>query len=345
MLEFGSDFHYISGFQGKDNTLNDFYPHANYYADGRQALIQLYHSQGWQRLWVPEYFCYEVVESLKQAGLDLRFYTDWPSYHSDSETLDAIHRHGHFKPKDAVLRVNYFGTRSYRNSERLPVAIVEDHTHDLIGSWALHSTADWCIASLRKTLPIPEGGILWSPLELPLPETSCEYAKNEEIAAIRWEAMKLKADYLAGENIEKETFRSGFINTEDYFDSAPVCSLDSSSQEFLEAFNVREWYGRKRDNWNLLRDIRKDGVHVLLPEDTDGYPFSLILLFDFLEERDRVRKALIDNKVYPAVLWNIPAPTEGEIFQFSRGMLSIHCDGRYSSDDILQLKSIIESVL
>ena len=345
MIEFGSDFHYISGFNDSVNTLHDFYPHANYYADGRQALIHLYQSQGWQRLWVPEYFCYEVVESLKQAGLDLRFYADWPGYHNDSETLDAIHRHDHFKPCDAVLRVNYFGTRSYRNSERLPVAVVEDHTHDLIGNWALHSTADWCIASLRKTLPIPEGGILWSPLRLPLPEAPEKSEKNEEIAAIRWEAMKLKAGYLAGKDIEKETFRLGFINTEDYFDSAPVCSLDNMSQEYLESFNVRDWYGKKRDNWNLLRDLRKDGVHVLLPEDTSGYPFSLILFFDFLDERDRVRKALIDNKVYPAVLWNIPAPTEGEVFHFSRGMLSIHCDGRYSSDDILQLKSIIESVL
>ena len=346
MIEFGSDFHYINQGVVHSTTLKDFYPKANYYADGRQALIHLYHTQGWQRLWIPEYFCYEVVESLKQAGLDLRFYADWPSYHSDSETLDAIRRHGHFKPNDAVLRVNYFGMRSYRSSERLPVAaVVEDHTHDLIGGWAIRSTADWCIASLRKTLPIPEGGILWSPIGLPLPEAPGNSEKNEEIAAIRWEAMKLKAGYLAGEDIEKETFRSGFINTEDYFDSAPVCSLDNTSQEYLESFNVREWYGRKRDNWNLLQSIRKDGVHVLLPEDMNGYPFSLILLFHFLDERDRVRKALIDNKVYPAVLWNIPTPLEGEIFHFSRGMLSIHCDGRYTSDDILQLKSIIESVL
>ena len=345
MKEFGSDFHYISDIRNRGNTLSDFYPNANYYADGRQALIHLYQSQGWQRLWIPEYFCYEVVESLKQAGLDLRFYADWPGYHNDSETLDAIHRHGHFKPNDAVLRVNYFGTRSYRNSERLPVTVVEDHTHDLIGNWVFHSTADWCIASLRKTLPIPEGGILWSPLRLPLPEAPEKSEKNEEIAAIRWEAMKLKAGYLAGEDIEKETFRSGFINTEDYFDSAPVCSLDNTSQEYLESFNVKEWYGKKRDNWNLLRDIRKDGVHILLSEDTDSYPFSLILLFDFLDERNRVRRALIDKNIYPAVLWNIPAPTEGEIFQFSRGMLSIHCDGRYTSDDILQLKSVIESVL
>ena len=78
MKEFGSDFHYIDGYKGKGNSLQDFYPKANYYADGRQALIDLYRSQGWQRLWVPEYFCYDVIASLKEAGLELRYYTDYP---------------------------------------------------------------------------------------------------------------------------------------------------------------------------------------------------------------------------------------------------------------------------
>lgn len=75
MKEFGSDFHFIPP-TGGCNTLQDFFPSANYYADGRQALIDLYRSQGWQRLWVPEYFCYDVIASLKEAGLELQFYAD-----------------------------------------------------------------------------------------------------------------------------------------------------------------------------------------------------------------------------------------------------------------------------
>ena len=346
MIEFGSDFHFINCSQDTNNNLQGFYPHANYYADGRQALIHLYHSQGWQRLWVPEYFCYDVIASLKEAGMSIMFYQDWPDNHDDGNTLENIQRNGHFRHTDAVLRVNYFGMRSRRRAEHLSVAaVVEDHTHDLIGDWVVHSTADWCIASLRKTLPLPEGGMLWSPKGLPLPEAPERSAQNEEIADIRWKAMKLKAGYLAGEEIEKAAFREGLVNTEEYFDHAPVCSLDNASLAYLESFNVQEWYGRKRDNWNVLQEIRKDGVHILRPESLGGYPFSLILLFDSIEERDRVRKALIEHQVYPAILWNIPAPTDGEIFHFSRSMLSVHCDGRYSSDDIQQMKLIIESIL
>lgn len=346
MKEFGSDFHYISGFQGKGNTLSDFYPQANYYADGRQALIHLYHSQGWQRLWMPEYFCYDVISSLKEAGLNLMFYQDRPDDHDDSETLENTQRKGIFKPSDAIFRVNYFGIRTKRSAEKLSVAaVVEDHSHDLIGNWAMYSTADWCIASLRKTLPIPEGGMLWSPFGLKLPQSPEPSSENENIAATRWEAMKLKTLYLAGEAVDKAAFRKGFVETEEYFDTAPVCSLDKESQEYLKSFNIREWYNQKRANWELLKDVRKEGVRVIRPENIGCHPFSQVLKFDSFDERDRARKDLIEHQIYPAVLWNVDAPTDGEIFKFSHEMLSIHCDGRYTKDDILQLKSIIESIL
>jgi hypothetical protein len=303
-------------------------------------------SQSWERLWVPEYFCYDVISSLKEAGLDLRFYSDYPGYGDDSKTLEAIQRKGYFKPRDAILRVNYFGTRSYRSIEKLSVAaIVEDHTHDLIGGWATNSHADWCIASLRKTLPIPEGGILWSPVGLSLPKQPEVSEENEKIAATRWEAMRLKACYLAGQEVEKAAFRAGFVDTESFFDHAEISSLDKGSREFLNGFDVRSWYNKKRENWEQLKDIRKEGIKVITPESFGCYPFSLVLLFSDIYERDRVRKELIANQIYPAVLWNIPSPTEGELFLFSRGMLSIHCDGRYNTADIQQMKSIIESIL
>ncbi len=346
MIEFGSDFHYISGFQSGGNTLYDFYPKANYYADGRQALIHLYHSQGWQRLWMPEYFCYDVIASLREAGLNLMLYQDWPDGHCDSETLVNIQRKCLFLPTDAVLRVNYYGTRKIRNTEKLPVAaVVEDHTHDLIGDWPIHSMADWCIASLRKTLPIPEGGMLWSPMGLKLSQPHETSSENEKIATIRWEAMRLKARYLAGEAVEKAEFRKGYVETEEYFDHAQVCALDKASQEYLKTFDIRSWYNHKRENWESLKDIKKDGVQVICPESMGCYPFSLILLFSSSEERDRVRKALIEHQIYPAVLWNVPNTASSEVQVFSRRMLSIHCDGRYTKEDILQMRKIIEECL
>lgn len=346
MKEFGSDFHFIPSTGGNGKTVYDFFPSANYYADGRQAIIHLYKSQGWRRLWMPEYYCYDVIDSLKSEGLEIFFYADFPGYTGDGKTLDALHKNGSFRPSDAILRVNYFGTRRYRSPEKLPVAaVVEDHTHDLIGEWALSSQADWCVASLRKTLPIPEGGILWSPVGLRLPKMPDVLKENEHVASDRWKAMRLKTRYLNGEAVEKSSFRAGFVNTEMFFDTAKVCSLDKTSKKYLREFDIESWYRKKRENWELLRSLKKDGVKLLIPDNFACYPFSLILIFDDINERDRVKNELIVNQIYPAVLWNVPTSKDGDILKFSRGMLSIHCDGRYSRDDILRLKSLIESVL
>ena len=73
--------------------------------------------------------------------------------------------------------------------------------------------------------------------------------------------------------------------------------------------------------------------------------FSLVLLFNNLDVHDRIRKALIEYQIYPAVLWNVPDTASNEVIGFSQRMLSIHCDGRYSADDIHQMKAIIESIL
>lgn len=346
MREFGSDFHFILPGSKSLKTIHDYYPSSNLYADGRQALIHLYKTQAWGNLWIPDYFCHDVIESLKQAGLNLRFYHDSPDCHVDQLTLDSIREKGLFQSNDAVLRVNYFGMRSCRYSSLLQeAAIIEDHTHDLIGEWARNSTADWCIASLRKTLPIPEGGILWSPKGNSLPDPPQVLDDNEGIATIRWNAMVLKSRFLFGDEVEKGQFRSGFLNTESFFDDAPVCSLDGKSQEYLRSFDIQEWYQKKKDNWALLRDIHKEGVRVVEPEGSTCNPFSLVLLFDIPSERDRVKLELINHHVYPAILWSIPCPMKSDTYLFSRRMLSIHCDARYSHEDILQLKSIIESVL
>ena len=346
MKEFGSDFHYIGSYHEAGKRLSELYPSANYYADGRQALIHLYKSQGWKRLWMPEYFCYDVIQSLKDAGLNLVFYIDLPDKRDNNETFNAIQKKGLFRSTDAVLTVNYFGLRSYKSSAELSVAaVIEDHTHDLIGDWTQKSTADWCVASLRKTLPLPEGGILWSPKGLSLPETPESFEQNNEIASIRWEAMELKSRYIAGEEVEKCAFRPGYVDTEIFFDTCDVCALDKRSKEYLESFDIESWYQRKKENWILLSEIKHPDIRILKPDNTRCYPFSLVLVFSSRDKRDRVRKALIENSVYPAILWNIPSPADRDVFLMSSNMLSIHCDGRYSEDDIQQLKLIIQKVI
>ena len=71
----------------------------------------------------------------------------------------------------------------------------------------------------------------------------------------------------------------------------------------------------------------------------------MVLLLENKEKRDALRKRLIADSVYPAILWNVPGTASDASRDFSERMLSVHCDGRYSEDDIKQLANIINDGL
>lgn len=337
MKEFGSDFHYIQLNEASLGLISHFYPDAVYYASGRQALIDLYHQMGWKRMWMPEYFCYNVMSSLMSSGVNVAFYFDYP-LNDDNETVRSIP----FEKGDVLFRMNYFGLRAQRTNNAIPVPVIEDHSHDLIGDWAMNSDADWCIASLRKTLPLAEGGILWSPKGFKIQSSPVVKEFNEELASRRWRAMRLKAMYLDDKIQDKSQFRAELISTEDQFNSTTVSALDTKTADYIKRFDLNQWYLRKRENWSLLKDIKTDDMFSILePESPNCNPFSLTLLFNEEEQRNNYRQALINNDVYPAILWAIPSEKPSELIDFSRRMMSIHCDARYNVNDMIKLRDII----
>lgn len=341
MKEFGSDYHYIDTYNSGRAHLTDVFRSAMLLADGRQCIVILIRQYGWRRIWMPDYFCYEVIETIKvQTGIEVMSYADSPLKEDKVESLP-------FKDGDVLLRMNFFGLRDVRRNKDIPVPVIEDHSHDPFGHWALYSDADWCISSIRKSLPLSEGGMMWSPKGHRLPEMPESSEDNERIAAIRWEAMEMKADYLAGKDISKEEFRKKYTETEEWFDTAEPSLIDERTKQFVcKQFDLNLWLGAKRKNWALLSGlVNKECCKILKAEHESCTMFSLVLLMDDKEKRDAARKKLIDNCVYPAILWNVPETASEESKRISERMLSIHCDGRYNEEDIKQLAGILNKVL
>ena len=341
MKEFGSDFHFILPAENTGAHLAEVFAGATLLVDGRQCIVALIRQNGWRRIWMPDYFCYEVIETIrKQTGIEILFYEDNPLAEGNVDALP-------FLPGDVLLRMNFFGMRSRRSNGGIPVPVIEDHSHDLLGPWALNSDADWCIASIRKSLPVPEGGMIWSPKGHAIPAIPSSSEENERVALIRWEGMEMKAGYLRGEDVRKDAFRDRLTGTEEWFDQAEPMLLDERSQRFLyDELDVDAWNNQKRSNWQVLKDhILGSGCEVLAPEHDSCSMFSLVLLMKENEQRDRVRRRLITNTVYPAILWSLPETVSAKSKFFSERMLSIHCDGRYTTGDMIQLADIINRLV
>jgi len=343
MKEFGSDFHFIDSFSSKRAHLTDVYHNAVLLADGRQCIVALIRQYGWKRMWMPDYFCYEVITTIvEQTGITMMYYPDLPGG-DDGKVLEALP----YQESDVLFRVNYFGMRNFRSNKSVPVPVIEDHSHDLLGRWALYSDADWCIASLRKTLPLPEGGMMWSPKghQLTIELNSSE--ENEKIAAIRWEGMEMKKDYLEGGDVSKEDFRRRYTETEEWFDTAEPSLIDERSRMVVaEELDINSWLRAKRRNWEILKELtEQEHCDILVPEHESCTMFSLVVLLEDKYQRDKVRRQLIASSVYPAILWAVPDDASAEAKDISNRMLSIHCDGRYAKDDMRVLADIIHQSL
>ncbi|OPY84954.1 MAG: hypothetical protein A4E65_00216 [Syntrophorhabdus sp. PtaU1.Bin153] len=248
-----------------------------------------------------------------------------------------------------ILRVNYFGWRGQEAliyPEELGCDIIEDHTHDPDGIWSQKSKATFCCASLRKTHPMPVGGAAWSPVGFSLsapspPSRACLISSEAKLAG-----MILKQAYLLGAPINKEEFRAFLSRGEAGLADEYVSDISKISSTLLSL--ISPWCLRKKRDENFQALIHSGHI----PEEfiakkslpTGCVPFSLVLLLPSESERDRVKRKLIENRVYPAVLWPVSSSTDRCSADFSSRMLSLPCDYRYAEPDIFRLLSIMKKV-
>jgi hypothetical protein len=348
---------------GSDFPLLDFEPAAGatplpgldapLYSTGRTALRALLaHGaarEGWRRLWVPAYYCPDVIPALRAAGPEVRAYPAGPEW---SDAPPAA-------PGDAVLAVNFFGLASGPPpwlAGRRGVALIEDHTHDPGSDWARASQADWCVASLRKTLPVPDGGSLWSPRGHPLPPPPRRDPAHEDTAAEKLAAMALKRAYLAGRAELKPTYRMLFAEAEEALarqgEGAAPAAASAWTEALVRRMPVEKWRRRRADNHATLSALLGDlpAARVLAPADADrAAPAVCTLVLDAPERRDRLRTALIARSVYPAVLWSLAdgphGPVPAGLLDLSRRALALHCDMRYDADDLARVAALVRESL
>lgn len=354
--EFGSDFHWPEVGRAPRPSLND-YPWgsaAALFGSGRDAVRVLVawgaKEHGWRRVWLPSYYCQEVPAALHElaaAGVELCAYPDAPD--GDEPRLDEL-RLGR---GDVVVVANQLGARrrpASLDAIAPEATILEDHSHDLGSPWAVNSRAHYAIASLRKTLPLPDGGVAWSPRSLALPPEPPLTDVHAEAAFARLSAMVLKARYLAGDPVDKSAFREQAASGAIHIADGSPSGISPVSRAMLATFPVRSWRQARRRNYRaLLRalgPIRKG--HVIEPP-RGAVAFALTLVLNTADEREDVRRALIEERVYPAVLWSLDEPEmagiPAEHVDLASRVLSIHCDHRYTAADMIRVAEIAKPLL
>jgi hypothetical protein len=76
-------------------------------------------------------------------------------------------------------------------------------------------------------------------------------------------------------------------------------------------------------------------------------PFSFVGVFDEPGQREAMREHLLRRDIYPTVLWPLDNPVVAGIgvddLALSQRMLSIHCDWRYSIEDMDTVAEVVQA--
>lgn len=248
--ELGGEFHWMGLPEGP------FIPWprpARWYLLGRHTIVALLRLLPLRkrRLWVPSYFCFDVSNFWKKYGEVITYADDPRRQEPDWSTLRP-------SANDLVVAVNYFGVRSGHAwtgwREQNECVLVEDHSHDPVSGWSLNSTADYAFASLRKTLPVPDGAILWSPRGLTLPDggTSESAGSVLKLAAMLW-----KRDYIDGRSgaAAKDAYLAWQQEGEQTFERAEISFATWLSQEYLSSGFPVHWRKQRVENTRRLLSL------------------------------------------------------------------------------------------
>jgi hypothetical protein len=290
------------------------------------------------RLHLPSFFCMDIVPRLKEV-FEIAWYRDLPT--EGAPDFNSLHP----LPGDLVLAVNFFGIRQGKVwqdwlSQHDDIILIEDHTHDPFSVWAQQSTAHYAMASLRKTLPLPDGAIVWSPQKMPLPKPASPppYGAYQKLSA-----MLLKRAYISGMEISKDAYRQLQIEGEEQLYTEIDSAASSFTTNILKSLDIpRLRQHRERNISRFLKLILAEEILDIVPLFSDwdlgAVPFNSILICKTPEIRERLRKFLINQNIFVAVHWeqnlgNLSA-NDTLAIHLSNCLLTIPTDFRYSLEDV-----------
>lgn len=360
--EIGSFFEYrnldADNFKGFGTSILDYLlfcvreKYISYYDSGRSALTQalgrVLRECRCKRCLVPSYTCSTVIQPFINAGFELNFYNvDKKLKISDAnlekliQTIDpgVFLFHNYYGNNDIDPQNHYL----YKYRERGGI-IIEDYTQFLFGMTQERlNSVDYAVCSLRKWMPITDGGFLIS--SKPFDEKRVYF---EEFVGLKKQAQRMKAEYLNGnEKAEKEQFLKLNLNAERLLDE--TCEIHGMSVAAYGRLSLTDMeYIKKKRRANALvlaaGLLGNDDVISAIDIDDNTVPLYYPV---YTQNRESLQSLLRESDIYAPVLWPkdpIVSVNDVACDHIYNDLLCIPCDERYDKEDMTRIVSVLSTV-
>lgn len=310
-----------------------------YFVNARSALFAFLRATRPRCVWLPSFLCRTILTPLFTGKWAYRFFpVDGSLQVSPGPWLDGV------GAGDVVLLIAYFGFATEETITRVLHArgaiILEDASQALL-SPHVGRFSDYVLLSPRKTVGVPDGGILRPGT---LVRNIALMSPPRDWWLTTFQACLLRRDSdLYGGDPERRWFK---LYREASAKMPCGCYAISPLSEMLlwTSFDYTEVAARRRANFHFLLDNLRDiAVYRELPDDVVplGFPVAV-------EDRALLQEALYRENIYPPVHWDIETvvPQEYvESHELSKRILTLVCDHRYDLEDMERTVRCVQSAL
>lgn len=318
------------------------YDNYSFFRDGRQAIKVVLLKENPNKIcYLPSYLCHSILQPFKELNLKVKFYNHEKPLTPliDYNISDSI-----------IFLLDYFGTEciSKKDIEELldnRNVVILDITHSMFNKnrFSINSENFFMISSLRKTFPIPDGGILYHNNENV--DINVKYPDKYEKML---EAMIKKDSYLkcganSGKN-SKEFFLSIYKRYEKYKDQPFIIpqEIPDISTFILKSLDFDDIAKKRILNLRFLYKNLKS-LSLFKIKDIKS-PFTFPISFHNFETKESFRKSLINNHIFPPVHWDLPKEVKNDFIYekvLSKRILSLPIDQRYAKKDMSRMVELL----
>ena len=289
---------------------------------GRDALKAIAREFEPCEVFLPALSCDSMVFPFEIYGHHVRFYKLKENYSVDMENLTQMLGCG----TGIFLYMDYFSCPAITDSEleklrRKGLIIIEDRTHNLLEKRQSAFSPDYTIASIRKWLAVPDGGLLWGKI-------TKEFGDDTSFAEKRLKAQLMRHDFLqSGKQEIKTEYRKIFSTVSNLMDIDQPKAMSAYSYALI-----------KETDWNQLMLQRKKNAEVL-SQILSSYSFSKSYFYVpfLIENRDTIQESLSSMGIFNTIIWPLTDRQRKacETAKYTEShMLAAPCDQRFTEADM-----------
>jgi dTDP-4-amino-4,6-dideoxygalactose transaminase len=346
-MEIGSFFSSLKSLQKCDheNTVISMLKEFNcsFYANARSGIRDLIDSKNITKVLLPEYICESVINCFDLKNIitykldnDLKINIDdvISKITDDVTCIYIMHYFGSVTQEDELRKISVC-------AKKKKIIIIEDTTHSIFSK--PQTIGDYCICSLRKWFPIPDGAVLYAENSYSMPKQ----IHDEMNISKALSAMTLKTLYLENHLENKDLYRILIEEYEhDINQSIEKYKISRYSYFLLQSFDIKVMMSKRLENYRYLQEhMHKNGINPIININNSMYPICFPI---YVQKRDELKRFLTENNIYCSVHWPTVKhfDTKNNVaVQMSKHELSLPIDQRYALGDIKYIINKIEEFM